>query len=89
MEFEWDEVKAAGNVVKHGVAFEIAIAVFRDRNRIEIDVTRQIDREDRFKCVGLIGNRLFAVVFHWRGGICRIISARPTNKQEESIYGNR
>ena len=87
MEFEWDQVKAASNLIKHGVPFETAMRVFRDRNRIEIDVTRRIDREDRFKCVGLIGNRL--VVFHWRGSVCRIISARPTNKQEESIYDRR
>jgi uncharacterized DUF497 family protein len=31
--FEWDEAKAAENYAKHGVAFEMATAVFRDCHR--------------------------------------------------------
>jgi uncharacterized protein len=89
MNFEWDGAKAAANVVKHGVACDFAIAVFQDRHCVEIDVTREIDKEARFKCIGLIDHRLFVVVFHWRDGVCRIISARRTNKQEERVYENR
>ena len=28
--FDWDPVKAAGNVSKHGISFEEAMTVFRD-----------------------------------------------------------
>jgi len=28
--FEWDDDKAAGNVLKHGVSFEEAVSVFGD-----------------------------------------------------------
>ena len=30
MRFEWNEKKAAGNLVKHGVSFEEAATVFGD-----------------------------------------------------------
>ena len=30
LEFEWDPAKAASNVRKHGVDFELAATVFRD-----------------------------------------------------------
>ncbi len=29
-QFEWDEIKAAANVRKHGVSFELASTVFND-----------------------------------------------------------
>jgi uncharacterized DUF497 family protein len=29
-EFEWDDVKAAGNLVKHGVEFNETMSVFLD-----------------------------------------------------------
>lgn len=89
MEFEWDDRKAASNLAKHGVPFDVAIRVFRDPNRIVFDVSREVDGETRMKCIGLVGNRLFAVVFHPRDPIYRIISARPTNKQEEKLYDYR
>jgi hypothetical protein len=42
IEFEWDDVKAAANLRKHGVSFAFAAKAFRDPSGIEwID-----DRED-------------------------------------------
>lgn len=40
--FEWDEVKAGENYVKHGVSFETATEIFKDPFAIE----RLDDRED-------------------------------------------
>ncbi|NET59717.1 MAG: BrnT family toxin [Symploca sp. SIO2E6] len=34
MIFEWDKAKAAANLEKHGISFEIAIQVFADNKRI-------------------------------------------------------
>jgi len=46
LKFEWDEEKAAINLKKHKVAFEDAIYVFQDDNRIEFYDAEHSDRED-------------------------------------------
>ncbi len=33
---EWDEQKAASNLLKHGVSFDEAIAAFEDPNALEL-----------------------------------------------------
>jgi uncharacterized DUF497 family protein len=33
VDFEWDEGKAARNLAKHGITFEVATGVFLDRHR--------------------------------------------------------
>jgi len=33
--FEWDPLKAAGNLVKHGVSFEEATTVFQDAQGLD------------------------------------------------------
>ena len=88
-DFEWDEGKAGRNVEKHRFSFEQAMLVFEDENRLESDVTRERDRELRFKVVGCSGPKLFTVVFTVRRDVCRIISARRSNTREERDYGNR
>jgi len=35
MEFEWDDEKAAANLRKHGVSFELAARAFRDPLAVE------------------------------------------------------
>ena len=42
--------------------------------------------EDRFQAVGLIGNRLFFLVFTVRGQTLRVISLRLANKKEKALY---
>ena len=84
--FEWDPAKAARNLSDHAVPFEFAVAVFDDPQRIESDVSRDRDGEERRKTVGRVGSRLFAVVFTMRGAVRRLISARRTNDKEERLY---
>jgi uncharacterized DUF497 family protein len=88
MLFEWDDVKAASNVVKHGVTFEEAIQVFDDPRRAVLDTFRFADRESRFKAIGVINSRLITVVFTERGTARRMISARRANASEERLYGD-
>jgi uncharacterized DUF497 family protein len=87
--FEWDEDKADANVTKHGVPFPFGIRVFLDEAYVSFDVSREGEGEERHKVVGRIGDKLFTVVITTRGLICRVISARRANKQEERIYGTR
>ena len=35
LNFEWDPVKAASNVTRHGVSFTLAMRVFENLDRIE------------------------------------------------------
>jgi hypothetical protein len=56
---------------------------------VEIDVSRERDGEQRLKAIGAVGGALFTVVFTPRGDVCRMISARRSNKSEEKAYGHR
>jgi uncharacterized DUF497 family protein len=86
-DFEWDDAKAQGNVVKHGVEFSYATRVFLDPWRIDMDVSRTEERESRRKTIGLIQGRLFTVVYTVRGETTRIISARRCDTTESKVYG--
>ena len=87
--YEWDVAKAASNLAKHGVSFLDATEVFEDPGRLEADVSRAADGELRFEIVGMFERRLLAVVYTLRGDTVRLISARPTNRTEEKLYGHR
>jgi uncharacterized protein len=86
-EFEWDEGKAARNLIKHGVSFSFATRVFLDAGLVDLDASRPEDEELRHKTVGMIDGRVYAVVYTERSNITRIISARRCNVQEARVYG--
>ena len=88
-QFEWDETKAASNLQKHRLTFARAIEIFDDPERIDIDISRISDLETRRKVIGKIDGKLYIPVYTLRGNVCRIISARRTNRMEERLYGNR
>jgi uncharacterized DUF497 family protein len=92
--FEWDPEKAASNLRKHCVSFEISKKVFDDpfllsqQDRIE-------GGEQRWQTLGMAGGFLLLFVAHtsWEetvGGhlleVIRIISARRATKNERRHY---
>jgi uncharacterized protein len=93
--FKWDPTKAATNLRKHGVSFEIAIRAFADpfaltaQDRIE-------SGEERWQTIGFVdGHYLLLVVAHTvreedEGHqfveIIRIISAREADRKERRRY---
>lgn len=85
MLFEWDDEKAAINLKKHGVSFETAVLVFYDENRIELYDSDHSQDEDRYNTIGMVNDILF-VVYTERKDRLRIISARPANSKERSMY---
>jgi uncharacterized DUF497 family protein len=86
MEFEWDPVKAASNLTKHGIDFDEAIAVFDDPRTFSV-VDRRSYGETRYIAIGTVRGRTLAVVFTMRGNqICRIISARRASRRERAAY---
>ena len=77
MEIEFDPAKDAANIAKHG----ISLARAREMNVI---TARRIERhgEPRFKVVGFIGGKLYALVFVFRRNALRAISLRRARTEE-------
>ena len=90
MKFHWDEEKARTNLIKHGVAFDVAIKVFDDAFAIS-GHDRVVDGEERWRTVGRIGfTTIFFVGHTWLdedGEIyVRVITARKANRREIQGY---
>lgn len=87
MRFTFDPTKAASNLAKHGVSFEEAMEVF-EYDYLEDEDTRYAYNERRFRVLGWSGSRalVLMVVYTPRDGMTRLISARPANRKERSIY---
>jgi len=87
--FEWDDQKAASNLLKHGVSFDEAISVFGDAKALTFADTDHTEVEDRSRTYGISNKVRLLVVVHTerRNGI-RIISARKATRYEKSIYEN-
>ena len=90
MVFEWDPTKAALNLRKHRVSFELAALAFADPlARIQYD--RFEGGEHRMKLIGSVGGSLLLVVAHTAreedgDEIIRIISARKAEPRERRNY---
>ncbi|MGO8954433.1 MAG: BrnT family toxin [Rhodomicrobium sp.] len=83
--FEWDEKKAAGNLAKHGVAFD-TIFDFDWANSVEVEDDRFDYGEDRYVAIGWLGGELHSVTFTCRGDIIRIVSLRKSDKRDRKFY---
>jgi uncharacterized protein len=86
LEFEWDEIKAHTNAIKHGVRFEDAKAVFSDPFALELLDDRFDYGEDRFILIGMSGSGVLFVVWTERTNKHRIISARKATRDEADAY---
>ncbi len=89
LEFEWDEEKATANVEKHGIEFEDARLVFRDRRRLVREDKRMDYGEERFQTIGRVAARTLFVVYTKRGRRYRLISARRASREEAEAYHGR
>lgn len=87
--FEWDDQKAASNLLKHGVSFDEAVSVFGDALALTFADPDHADVEDRSRTYGISSKARLLVIIHTvrRNGI-RIISARKATKYEKGIYEN-
>jgi uncharacterized protein len=85
MAFEWDEQKRESNLAKHGVDFRDIPALF-DGHVLEFIDERENYGETRITAVGEIVSQVYAVVYTWRTGNRRIISARRANEREKRKY---
>ncbi len=91
-EFEWDAPKARSNLAKHGLCFEIALAIFEDPLLIRKPETHH---GDRWITMGVVNKQLLVVV-HTDAETndqkspartrIRIISARRATPRERRAY---
>lgn len=86
IDFEWDENKNKSNLEKHGLDFNDAKDVFKDKENNVTDDVRKDYGEDRFKVVGKVKDLVLAVIFTVRDTVTRIISARSANRKEKEDY---
>ena len=92
--FEWDPDKAALNLDKHHVSFEMAVRIFADpfalteQDRIE-------GGERRWQTLGMVGGYCLLLVAHTISDtdesgqsieVIRIISARKADRKERRRY---
>jgi len=89
--FEWNERKAAANIIKHNVAFAEALTVFYDPLAFIFDDEAHSSDERREIIIGYSNSaRLLLVSFTERQqSLIRIISARPATRQERKDYEER
>ena len=82
--FEWDDRKAATNLRKHEVSFELARLVFFDE--AAIDEPDDDPDEERWQRIGMAHDRVLLVIYVARGERVRIISARKAKRNEQIRY---
>lgn len=84
--FEWDDVKAASNLRKHGVSFK-AVQAFDFVGARETEDLRWNYGETRMFALGRIGKTLHALVYTKpTKEVLRVISLRKATAQECETY---
>lgn len=92
--FDWDPEKAASNLKKHGITFEMAMQVFFDPFVVRHQ-DRVVDGEERWQSIGLVEGYILLMVAHttWEEDeygqfyeVVRIISAREATRHERRRY---
>jgi uncharacterized DUF497 family protein len=86
--FEWDNVKARRNALKHGISFEMAMCAFDDPRACTVDDLKHSTQEARRWLIGDSESGVLVVVFTLRPAErnIRIISARKAKRKERRIY---
>ena len=73
--FEWDDEKDQENQAKHDVSFSLAQFAFLDPHRVIAEDVTHSSKEDRFYCIGRVGDEIMTVRFTYRGSVIRIYGA--------------
>jgi uncharacterized DUF497 family protein len=73
--FEWDEVKDKENQKKHKVSFLLAQHAFLDSHRIIAEDVGHSADENRYYCIGRVGEEIMTVRFTFRGSVVRLYGA--------------
>lgn len=88
MRIDFDSIKNAVNLAKHGLSLALASELDWDDALVWID-ERQDYREARMIALAPQDGVLYYVAFVDRGGVRRIISLRRANRREVKHYVDR
>ena len=83
-DFKYDDRKSAANLVKHGIDFIDAQALWLDPDLLEIPA--RIEDEPRYLAIGKIGLKHWSAVITYREATIRIISVRRSRDEEVGLY---
>ena len=85
--FQWDRGNRDKSRLKHGVIPEEAEQCFFHDPLMVVDTKHSTDAETRYALMGETDEgKLLFVAFTMRGGLVRVISARPMNAKERTFY---
>lgn len=91
MQFEYDPVKSAKNLAKHGIDFEDAQRMWE--NDVAEFITKPGSDEVRWMVYGIIDGKNWTAIVTYRDRACRLISVRRSRKSEvmryEQCFGRR
>lgn len=84
MDFEFDAIKSAANLAKHGLDFAEAQVLWRDP--LALAVAARSDTEPRLALIGACKSKVWCAFYTVRDGRVRIISVRRARENEERLY---
>jgi uncharacterized DUF497 family protein len=85
--FEWDEVKAKENLLKHKVPFDEGETIFNDPFLLTYPDVDNSETEERYVNIGVSAKDRILVLIHTeRRGKIRIISCRKATMLERRDY---
>ncbi len=85
-EFEWDDVKASTNFIKHGIRFSEAVTIWSDNQALEIPDPDHSQNDERWVRIGFSNQAKVLVVIYSEklyAEKIRVISARKATAQEQ------
>ena len=82
--FEFDESKNQANLLKHGINFIDAQALWDDPSLLEIPA--KTEDEPRYLIIGLIQGKHWSTIITYRGSNVRLISVRRSRTEEVALY---
>lgn len=82
--FEFDPVKSAANLAKHGIDFEQAQGLWTDPQLIEAHARSAF--EPRHAVIGRLDDAVWTAIFTYREGRVRLISVRRARSGEVRRY---
>lgn len=82
--FEFNEQKSQANLLKHGIDFIDAQALWNDPGLLEIPA--KTEDELRHLLIGLIDGKHWSAVITYRNASIRLISVRRSRPGEVALY---
>ena len=82
--FEFDDSKSQANLLKHGIRFIDAQALWNDPSLLEIPA--KTEDEPRYLIIGMIDGKYWSAVITYRDNNIRLISVRRSRTEEAALY---